>query len=500
MSEGGHGTRVAGAVLYPNGVRSINSHKLQSWIVNLKILDANNSIPEYVFPPALLEKIIVEYAGEHKLKLFNHSVAANTPCRLNRMSMWAAVIDKLSYENDILFLQAVGNLWEEGEGAHLGIKNNIDSGVDYPDYLMRPSSRIANPSQSLSALSVGSISSSELDTDNFISLGNTGDASAFSRSGLGIWGTVKPEVVEYGGNYSISKQSVTTLLKAPKELSLELPRVSPEGPLYSKNAVGTSFSTPKVSHVASKLSQQFPGKSSLYYKTLIVQSAKWPGNIYPNDGDIALNKLRTLGFGLPILENAQFNNDHRITAITNDNENINEGDLHLYEIKIPEELRKPGEDFDILVEVTLCYTANPRRTRKNNRKYLSTWVDWIPSNINEQPEVFKEYAEKVEDVEAISRDASSFRWMLGAQSNQGIANEVSRNKGLTQKDWAVVKSYELTEGFCIAVRGRKGWDTSGLNPANYCLAVSFESLGQELPIYAHLKTQVELPTPLRVVV
>lgn len=497
-SYGGHGTRVAGAILYPNGIQGLTTVKLNSWIVNLKVLDATNSLPEYIFPPLLIEKIIDEYAREHGIKIFNHSIAANSPCRMNRMSMWAAAIDKLSYENDILLIQAVGNLWENGTGLHKGIENFINDGNLYPNYLSEPSSRIANPAQSLSALSVGSISPGTVNTIDLASIGNENEVSAFSRSGLGIWDTIKPEVVEYGGNYAGTKNAAVFTLTSPKELCIELPRISPEGPLFSKDAIGTSFSTPKVSSIASQLSQAFRGKSSLFYKTLIVQSAKWPGNPFITNSQIADKNISTIGFGLPNLETALFNNNHRITAITQSDELINEGDLHLYEIGIPEELRRPGEDFDILVEVTLCYTANPRRTRRNNRKYLSTWVDWIASNINEPADEFKEYAEKIEDTESVSRSSTAFRWMLGSRKDSGVTSNVSRNRGLTQKDWAVIKSHQLTEGFCIAVRGRKGWDSSNSNPARYCLAVSFESLGQELPIYNQLRTQVQLPIELRV--
>lgn len=499
VKDGGHGTRVAGAILYPNGMTGLDKVKLSSWLVNLKVLDDRGFIPEYIYPPILISKIIEEYSGTHGIKLFNQSIASHVPCRISRMSNWAATIDKLSYFNDILLIQAVGNLWGEGSPNNPGIIDHLKMGRLYPDYLLQSASRIANPAQSLSALSVGSISSCELDDDDFTTLGRTNEVSAFSRSGLGIWGTIKPEVVEYGGNYAITKGTASINLVTPEEICIELPRRSPEGPLYSRDCIGTSFSTPKISSIASIVAKEFPNQSSLFYKTLIVQSAKWFGNIMENDPVISLNKFKTIGYGLPQVDTLITNNEFRITAITMQDVLINEGELHMYEVKIPEELRKPGEDFNILVEVTLCYVSNPRRTRKNNRKYLSTWVDWVSSNINEKPEDFKEYAEKEEDVDAIPRSSSAFKWMLGIQKNHGIVNEVSRNSGLTQKDWTSVKSYHLTEGFCIAVRGRKGWDTSGTNPARYSLAVSFESMGLELPIYNILKTEVKVPITLRVV-
>jgi hypothetical protein len=53
-------------------------------------------------------------------------------------------------------------------------------------------------------------------------------------------------------------------------------------------------------------------------------------------------------------------------------------------------LRSPGEEYRILVEITLSYKAQPRRTRRHRRKYLSTWLDWECSKQGEDPECFKE--------------------------------------------------------------------------------------------------------------
>jgi hypothetical protein len=59
-----------------------------------------------------------------------------------------------------------------------------------------------------------------------------------------------------------------------------------------------------------------------------------------------------------------------------------------------------------------------------------------------------------------------------------------------QKDWAVVKSNALPKDFCIAVRGHEGWSRDPDSTASYSLAVSFEILGQEIPIYDALRTAV----------
>ena len=58
-------------------------------------------------------------------------------------------------------------------------------------------------------------------------------------------------------------------------------------------------------------------------------------------------------------------------------------ECHIYQVPIPAGLRRQADEFDIRFEVTLSYVAQPRRTRRNLRRYLSTWVDWKSSKLGE---------------------------------------------------------------------------------------------------------------------
>lgn len=71
-----------------------------------------------------------------------------------------------------------------------------------------------------------------------------------------------------------------------------------------------------------------------------------------------------------------------------------------------------------------------------------------------------------------------------------MIRSTKRNNGTVQKDWAVVKSNTLPQDFCIAVVGHEGWSRDPDATANYSLVVTFEILGQEIPIYEVLRTAV----------
>ena len=507
---GGHGTRVAGAILYPRGVPHTGHQQAICWIQNARILDGSNQLPKKLFPPEVLEEIVEFYHHHTRTRIFNHSVAGISPCRTQSMTPWAAAIDKLAWERDVLFIVAAGNI--EANASFVtrpSISAHIQAGRSYPDYLLSPSARVANPAQSFQALTVGSISHSSYQNPPLKSIAEADYPSSFSCSGLGIWDTIKPEVVEYGGDYVIDSPTSPSFTK-PEPVCPELVRSTLYGgKAVSADAVGTSFATPKVTHIAATLAVAFPQESTLLYRALIVQSARLPH--WTNESVEKLYQgIRTMGYGIPNLERALGNSPNRVTLTTQGNECIRARQARVYQVEIPEVLLRQGEGFDILIEITLSYVAEPRRTRRHRRKYLSTWLDWTCSKKGEDPQKFLDRVLK--EYNAVPEDADEgeglFRWTLGKRQFRpngddqrkpkgidGIVKEISRSMGTVQKDWAKVQSYDLREGFCIAVVGHGGWNKNPEATVPYSLVVSFEAVNSEILIYDAF---VQVQQPLQV--
>ena len=363
----------------------------------------------------------------------------------------------------------------------------MQAGYQYPDYLERELSRISDPAQSLQALTVGSVCMNDYETEDNVALGNKDEVSSFSRSGPGIWDTIKPDVVEYGGTDVKNKKGNYLLLTTPEEVCPELIRKSPEGPAFSRDAVGTSFTAPKVTHIASAIERTLPNAPALLYRALIAQSARWPE--YSHNLDVAgcSKLLCRIGYGIPDLDRATRNNDYRVTLITPSSMEIGVDEAHIFKIPIPDQLSSVGEDYNILIEITLSYASKPRRTRRYIKRYLSSWVDWCCSKIGENSEVF---ARRVIETGASIEDDGDFNWMLGDATNRGNVDKISRKKGTLQKDWCIIKSNQLSDAFCIAVRGHKGW--GDMFKAKYSLAVSFEAIDQDIPIYEPIRSMIEV--------
>lgn len=512
VSPGGHGTRVAGAILYGETIPRGGTPKLPFWIQNARVLDADNKMPVEMFPPEVIRTVVGRFhLGDRQTRIFNHSINSSSYCRTGYMSAWAAEIDALSADHDVLVIQSVGNLPISGMNPYVGVQDHLAAGREYPDYLCEPSTRIANPAQSLQALTVGSVAYGAFREGAWRTFAPEPDCpSAFSRSGPGIWDVIKPEVVEYGGD-DVRNDNAPPDVQHGGKIAAACPQLVrstmfPPGPPVDRDETGTSFAAPKVARIAARLQQLLPREPALLYRALVVQSARWPAwaesllarlrEPDSQDDQAARPELinqvsrliRFLGYGVPNENRATVNTDHRTTFITSGEAPIRARECHIYQISIPPALRNQADEFDIRIEATLSYVAQPRRTRRHLRRYLSTWVDWKSSRLGEGLADFRARALKGAENDGEPLPGTALPWVLNEASHFGAIRGTKRSNGTVQKDWAVVKSNKLPDHFCIAVVGHLGWSHDPDSAARYSLAVTLEILGQEIAIYEPLRT------------
>jgi len=497
VAQSGHGTKVAGAILYPYSIPKTGQYQLESKIQNARILDRDNRISLSKFAPALLEEIKRDYPDT---RIFNLSVTDDVAYIGTHMPALAASIDKLTHENNILFILTAGNLYESSEAQNNpGIKDYLQAGQNYPHYLLNDYTKIANPGVSFFAITVGSISARDFEDEDYKAIAGKNFISPFSRTGLGMWGSMKPDVVEFGGDLARNKLSFELIKK--EELSPELVNST----LYGANAIGnysngTSFSTPKVSYIASKLQSNHPNETAQMYRALIIQSARLPDHCFDNP---TLNDFRYYGYGIPDINRALNNAEKRITFIQNGNVGPKKADI--YHLKIPDELRGERRNFRVLVEITLSFTAKTRITRKGSHSYLSNWIEWQSSKYNETFNSFRnrtiDYLDLDEDtIESgeMEEGLNAIKWCIRenpAWSNNGI----NRNNSTVQKSWAIIDPHQFAHEFSIAVIGHVGWDKNLENQIPYALCVSFEAIGSEINIYNILaEAQVEIENNLEI--
>ncbi|WP_431215161.1 S8 family serine peptidase [Puia sp. P3] len=327
-------------------------------------------------------------------------------------------------KNDIIFIISAGNLYlQNADLSNLGINDHLSAGNDYPNYLNQEGSRIACPAISSFAITVGSVGKEDFENEDYVSVGGKDGIAPFSRTGLGMWGSIKPDVVEYGGDLVRNKTAIE--IKPIDQTSIHVVNSTLHGASATGKDYGTSFSAPKVSYIASRLQAEHPTEPAQMYRALIIQSARLPEQCIDNP---TMDHIRYYGYGIPNIDRALNNHPKRITFIQNGHLSAKKADI--YSINIPPELRGEAGNFSLLVEVTLAFTAKTRQTRKGAHSYLSSWLEWHSSKYNERFQSFRnrtiEYLEQEGEFDQGGEDGGAIRWVL--RENPAWAdNGINRN-------------------------------------------------------------------------
>jgi hypothetical protein len=486
---GGHGTRVAGAVVYPGGIPSTGSAAARCQLVNTRVLDAACSLPKNLIPHAVIEKIVGQNPD---CRIFVQSINAKTPAPTRHVSAWAAKIDDLSYRYDTLFIVSSGNLPPHQDVPGKGYLDHLVDGASHPDYLLTDSARIATPAQSLQALTVGSQALTDFADGAWHSIATGEQPSCFSRSGLGIWDTVKPDVVEFGGDCCVPVGAPATTAIQRADTSPHLVRSTLHGgPEAARDAVGTSFAAPKVAALAAELQALLPGQPMLLVRALIANAARWPAWAEQLPLDERVKAFRWIGYGRPDWVRATRNEHTRVTLITQGVMELRAGEAAVFEVPIPEELRTPGQEKRFRIDVTLSYASEPRRTRASLKGYQAVWLDWKASRLREPLDHFLHSMWKDAAAPATTSEPDTIRWMLSDREDTGESRAV-RRQGTLQKDWAEVSGFDLPESWAIAVRGHKGWNAADSNAtARFALVVSIEACAPNVRVYEPVRVELE---------
>jgi hypothetical protein len=506
--EHGHGTSVAGNALYHNISEALSRESIQlsAWIQNAKVLNQDNSIPEHLCLDKIIKSVVERYYEQYGTRIYNHSINSKSPFETDLMSPWANQIDLLCFQYDINIVQSAGNIptfhdADTSSSHEVSISNFIfRERLDYPQYLLELACRVRDPAQSLNAISVGSLNPFDFQHDKLEKISSRNMISSFSPTGLGLWRAIKPDVVEFVGDYAKNSElqslSVNSNLCSPTLKKIDANNLN----LIGHNDLGTSFAAPKVAHVLSKIESSYPDSPALLHRGLLIHSATWPSwaKNYPKD-----QIFRMIGYGIPSESIALKNNDYRATFITPKVVGLNPKHAHIYKIAIPGELREVEDDYNVRITVTLSYVSLSRRTRKK-RAYLSSWLDWQMSYLdsNESISQFENRIIKQTVVEDSNQKKmtknGTYKWFLGNDAKEGMVKEFGRNNSTVQKDWIDVRSCHLPEEIFIAIRSHSGWDEKLRFDSKYALVVSIEFIDQNLKIYQAIKSKNSIKTKSRI--
>jgi hypothetical protein len=483
IDQNGHGTMVSGLALYGDVDNCINSLNFtpQMFLYSAKVTNAQNRFDDETLIITQMEQSIQYFHDTYGCRIFNISLADPDLIYADgKPSPWASSLDNLAQKYNVIIVVSAGNIsvaTYQGQDAE-SIRAN------YPGYLLDDTSRILEPSTAVNVLTVGSLCKSENSFhagrqpgDLIEPVGEVNMPSPFTRCGPGVNKAVKPDVVEYGGN-SAWYGSQRRFFQNDPGLDIVSTNWQYQNKLFAAMS-GTSFSAPRVAHLAALILQKYPDISANLVRTLIANSASIPSIAFArftNEEDIR----RLYGYGLPDLNKALYSTDNRVLLMADD-EIANDG-IHVYEIPIPDVFKSTRGER--VITICLAYDPPVRHTRKD---YTGVNLEFRLLRGRTTDQIFEWYSNQRADEIAPIPD----RYICTLQPS--IQN---RGGGTLQKaEFRIKQNSALVnypgEHFHILVQSHKGWVDNNLYPAQrYAVTVSLEHLGAQLDIYNLLRDRI----------
>lgn len=329
----GHGTHVAGIALYDDIEECI---KAKSFVPQLRLLSGRVLDENSKGNPRLIENIVDEavryFYSNYGCRIFNLSYGdMNKPYVGGRVRGLSYVLDRLSRELGVLFIVPTGNFLGTEEIPR-------DWKSEYPEYLFSEHARLIEPAPALNALTVGSLA--RWDQNSYsqrypndprgVPIAQRDQPSPFTRSGMSVNKAIKPELVSYGGNYSLNCS--TNYLSDQGLGELGLSKDFAEGRLLCLMC-GTSFAAPHITHFAGRLLNAMPDVGSNLLRALLVANADIPSSCSDLFDGNGKKVAQTVGYGMLYQDTLYRSTEEEVTLVSE--AALPDNHHHFYEIPIP---------------------------------------------------------------------------------------------------------------------------------------------------------------------
>lgn len=496
--EDGHGTAIAGIAMYGDLQKfdEIVYHP-ELWIYSARICDENGDYDIDKLLETRLSEAMKYFVGNYdNIRVVNVSIGdpANVYQKGEYQFKLAAFIDEIAFDyknNNILFVISAGN-YIDGKTAVESLDE--ETGNRYPNYLLDdPKTKIIDPATSALALTIGSLSFGHGSTNKWFLqpiAGNENFPSPFTRTGPGVNGMIKPDLVEFGGDLFIEKGSGIVFDPSVGVITTE--KDFPTEGLFTISN-GTSFSAAKVSNLAAKIWKELPTATSNLIKALLVASAKLPDaesrpsplNEYNLKNDISENQsnlLNIYGYGLPQINRA-FPDINRVLLV--DENTIKLDDIVIYDIPIPIDFFSSGSGR--ILSVTLAFDPPTRMTRK---QYLGATMKFNLFRDVDVEQIKEKYAEM---------DESDF-------NEDNVPNEIPLipganvvNKGTVQKRmWIIDRTPQIiSDSLKLVVVCNNKWIEDEEYKQSYAVVVTVEQR-ERVELYNKIKERIRQKERIKV--
>jgi hypothetical protein len=381
----------------------------------------------------------------------------------------------------------------------------------YPSYLYNADARLIDPATSAIALTVGSLSYGEGEY-GLASQERVGGSvarhrewpSPFTRTGFGLNGAVKPEVVEYGGDLRFISGSI-----AERPLSAGVPTLGaeyspPEGRLFATRS-GTSLAAPRVANLAAKLAREFPGASSNLIRALIIASARVPDWRPPSlirEVDEGSRVMSIYGYGRPEFKRARWSLNREVMLLHDGVIGVDAFELFLLPPLPPSFIAANGIGS---LAVSLAFDPPTRHTRLDS--YLGIGMEFVLFR-NVEPmhiaDVLRHWnRDEKEDLGGLDIPTRGSLRAVGMGPIQvPLLPAVNlRKRGTAQKGVLKIKNrnWQYDSGsMVLAVICERKWAPAEIQEQRYAVVVSLGHSSQEVNLYEEISQHARVYERIRV--
>lgn len=447
----GHGTRVAGIAAFGDLRAQLAAGALRrgSRICAAKVVNDRGDFDDRRLVPSQMREAITTLNQRFGCRIFVVALADRR--RVfdgGKVGTWAATLDELARELDVLIIVSSGNRSPRGG-------NRLEQAVtEYPRYLLEDANRFFEPAGALNVITVGALAHGEgIDPDRAddvrvrpITLLH--EPAPFSRIGPGPGGATKPDVVEIGGTLILDP--VVARLRGGEDVGsagvLTLYH-SYLDRLFTAGS-GTSYAAPRVAFSAAQILTRFPQSSANLVRALIVGSAEIPQPAQERLQLLGVDATRAIcGHGLVDLERAAFSDDARVTLYAEDELALDH--FAVYRIPIPEAFQAGnGERF---IRVTLAFDPPVRHTRTD---YAGVGMSFRLIRGCQPDLIFEHYRKR-------EQDDGPFPELAGRYNCNLAPGPQAREKGTVQSATVTFKRgiEDYGDSYYLVVRCESGWAT-----------------------------------------
>lgn len=493
----GHGTMVAGLALYGDVQQCISqrSFRPKHRIFSARVTNEVNEFDDFEIVDRQMQDVIEYFHTTYNCRVFNISLGdANRPFDGRHASSWAATLDALARRLDIVIVVSAGNYWYEVDDdapreAPL---------IDYPKYLFDDEARILSPAEAANVLTVGALartgapffSEGHAADPSYQVLARENEPSSFTRTGPGVNGAIKPELVEIGGSYSIDARTgfINKLDTGVSCVSLNrnFAGDSPSEPRgLFRFGNGTSFAAPRVAFAAACVLEKFSSASANMVRALLASSASVPEAARKLLKEDESQLSRICGYGRPDIALALESTDERVVLISDSK--IDENQFHIYEVPIPDVFAStPGQRF---ITVTLAYDPPSRHTRVD---YLGTSMDFQLIREMDLHSLFQACSPKPPPpaTPTIIPDRAKCSMFPSLQARQGSTLQRAVHR--------MVRNPDHGDTYYVVVRNYETWAGPEFYPQRYALVVTLEHAVPGVQLYAAVRVRARAIEQARV--